>query len=329
MRILLFLLFFSIVLQAQDMKSPATRLLDVKGRIHSIITDIPDGRYEFIVDNSETGSWIHQYEGEQLIRTLHYSGESIYHLYASSDDKLYISFDKTDRLTVVDLKTTIQEKEINQKYAVQYVNDKHIFALKAYADIAIDAQFYVKTGLIILDKWTYEQVPNGFLPATFIVDTGTNSLLLKEIENWGKSNERSKVYVLNTYSLTKSGPFINESGNVLESQLSISSDDNYVAFVNERTLIVYDIRTKHRAMHFNSATNFNQVEFISPDELITYENDQRGSYYVGYKNLTTTEREMYHVKDKTINRGEVILAGRKKMALLYSTATNTIQIVKL
>lgn len=329
MKTLLFLLLSTSFLRGQILETTETTTIDLTGRIHSVVTDQPENEFEFVVDNDENESIIYQYLRGEVIET-YFFNDIVYHLYVVSKDKMYVTFERSDDLVVIDMQTKKTVKTVDKKYAVQHVDKNYLFVLTVHSDVATDKNYYSKTGTVVLDKTTLDEIPNTFLPATFIIEGKNDCLLLKEIVNWGKFNEVTKVATYNTRLLKKNPVIFSAAGNIHESNLALSVDKKLVSHVDGRTAWTYDIHELKLVSTHNMVRTFITNKFASADLRVTYEiDDHSQSYYVALYNLKTTYRDVYYVDDRMLNRGEIRMLVRKNFVILYSTSSNLLHRIDL
>lgn len=321
MKILLFLLLLTTSVLAQSIEYDT---LDLKGHIHSITKDVPNNVYTFVVDNvNSTESYIHQYQGKNLLHSFRLE-DQVYHLYASSNGILYVTLNTSNRLLLVDYNSDDPLKSIDQKYAVGYADKNFMIASIAFSKIARDDAYYKKTGLALLSPEAGEL--KAFLPATFIIDVDKNNVLLKEIDKWGQTDERSRLMILNTETLEKKHlAFV--SGNILEISSSLSSDGKFALITEGQLLKIYDVEKQVLYKTILLPLNPLKSSFVSENKIAVLESNN-GGYQIQIIDVFTTEMKTIKLNYKALQSGAVLFDYDLNTLTLYSTNSNIVQRIK-
>jgi hypothetical protein len=323
MKILAFLLILTTNALSQTIETDTIKVI---GRMHSIVNDVPQGRFTFIVDNvSAEQSFIHQYAGDTLIETFPVE-DQIYHLHATSDGNLYVTLATTNRLLVIDYQKKEPVMSINKLYAITCVTSKYLLASASSAKFATNESYYKKTGLVLLDRNTLEQ--KSFLPATFVMDVDGDEVLLKEIINWGRSNEKSKFYLLNLATMEKIDVFSALEGNVAPSSVSLSDKGNYIAYASGTSMLLFNKRTK-TVKNLSTKFQYRRTQFINDHQFVAVGYDNDGNIVLRMVDLTNKEEVSYILDRTLLNYGAILMGYSNHMVSVFCTGSKVVQKIKI
>jgi hypothetical protein len=322
-KIIAFLLFLAISANSQPLEIDTPQL---RGYIHSIVNDIPEKKFEFIVDNDLNTSYIYQYLNHRLVETYKFKDE-IFHLYVSSEGLMYVTLEKTDRLLIIDYKSRQPVDTIYKKYAVQYVNNLYIIASINYEAVASNEDYYKKSGLVVLDRHT--MIQNNFMPATFVVDVDADILLLKEIVNWGKSNESSKFFKYDASTLKKGNFIFQASGIVPQTYCSLSSDQKFISILDGSSLKILSADDGNILKQLNLDEGVRVCNFFNRQEMFIYSSNSAGQNYIQILNLMTLKTSKIKLDGKALRYGRIKFLLDDKSLMVYTNKSNIIQKLNL
>jgi hypothetical protein len=320
MKIAAFLLLIAV---NTGLAQPKLDSIAIVGQIHSIVSDQPDKNYDFVVDVTKDKSFIYQYRGDELARVFELE-DQITNLFVVSDGLMYVTLDRTDRLLIIDFNSEESIHSVDKRYSILHATDKYLFASKSYADFGNTERYYRETGLAVLNRQTYEEVK--FMPATFIAGGSDKLILIKEIVNWGKNTELSKIYTLDPNSLKKQDFLTQVAGIAPETFISISPNNQFVSYSDGTYLNFVDVEADKVVT--TKESNARRVGFISNSQFYLLQS-RGGKYYIQLFDISNTEGERFEIDDRVLlNRGRVRVHCSNESLLVFSSKSNIVQRIK-